>query len=111
MRVAVFFFNDTATTEIYTLSLHDALPILTGNPQAIIERYGPSYSGDGGYALRLNATGRLHVSTLATFDNRKPAFGSTKITTGGWHHAAGLLDRSQPLVYSAGQMERSQSCN
>src|SRR6266566_7148111 len=28
MRLALtFFFNDTATTEIYTLSLHDALPI------------------------------------------------------------------------------------
>src|SRR2546427_9530998 len=26
--VCFFFFNDTATTEIYTLSLHDALPIL-----------------------------------------------------------------------------------
>src|SRR5712664_2554795 len=26
-QVLVFFFNDTATTEIYTLSLHDALPI------------------------------------------------------------------------------------
>src|SRR5258707_10646711 len=26
---AFFFFNDTATTEIYTLSLHDALPIYT----------------------------------------------------------------------------------
>src|SRR3712207_7880737 len=26
----IFFFNDTATTEIYTLSLHDALPILRG---------------------------------------------------------------------------------
>src|ERR1044072_8899074 len=26
-RMASFFFNDTATTEIYTLSLHDALPI------------------------------------------------------------------------------------
>src|SRR3712207_9163516 len=25
----LFFFNDTATTEIYTLSLHDALPIWT----------------------------------------------------------------------------------
>src|SRR3712207_7073952 len=25
--VIIFFFNDTATTEIYTLSLHDALPI------------------------------------------------------------------------------------
>src|SRR5687768_18599274 len=27
-----FFFNDTATTEIYTLSLHDALPISAGVP-------------------------------------------------------------------------------
>src|SRR5260370_23971491 len=27
MPCFVFFFNDTATTEIYTLSLHDALPI------------------------------------------------------------------------------------
>src|SRR3712207_9111510 len=26
-HIFVFFFNDTATTEIYTLSLHDALPI------------------------------------------------------------------------------------
>src|SRR3989442_8817468 len=26
-----FFFNDTATTEIYTLSLHDALPIYAAN--------------------------------------------------------------------------------
>src|SRR5256885_12842457 len=26
-RPIIFFFNDTATTEIYTLSLHDALPI------------------------------------------------------------------------------------
>src|SRR3712207_7293926 len=28
----VFFFNDTATTEIYTLSLHDALPISADLP-------------------------------------------------------------------------------
>src|SRR2546430_17639236 len=26
-EILLFFFNDTATTEIYTLSLHDALPI------------------------------------------------------------------------------------
>src|SRR5438477_4998705 len=32
-----FFFNDTATTEIYTLSLHDALPILIRvRPQSLI---------------------------------------------------------------------------
>ena len=30
MSTSLFFFNDTATTEIYTLSLHDALPILPG---------------------------------------------------------------------------------
>src|ERR1019366_3924775 len=35
-----FFFNDTATTEIYTLSLHDALPIC-----APIHRASSSYSG------------------------------------------------------------------
>src|SRR2546429_6943496 len=29
-----FFFNDTATTEIYTLSLHDALPICGTRPPA-----------------------------------------------------------------------------
>src|SRR5471032_3620783 len=29
-----FFFNDTATTEIYTLSLHDALPISAGDRAA-----------------------------------------------------------------------------
>src|SRR5580700_8067812 len=28
IQMNVFFFNDTATTEIYTLSLHDALPML-----------------------------------------------------------------------------------
>src|SRR2546429_6390047 len=33
----IFFFNDTATTEIYTLSLHDALPICT-MPAEIFER-------------------------------------------------------------------------
>src|SRR2546429_6793575 len=37
-QVIIFFFNDTATTEIYTLSLHDALPI---------------YQHDGGSAQRL----------------------------------------------------------
>src|SRR6266566_6621140 len=37
-----FFFNDTATTEIYTLSLHDALPIL--RPPEIQVRLG---AGEG----------------------------------------------------------------
>ena len=46
----VFFFNDTATTEIYTLSLHDALPIfgsilLVSRAEVMINRdsWGHSY--------------------------------------------------------------------
>src|SRR2546430_5061579 len=33
-----FFFNDTATTEIYTLSLHDALPIYQGALGLVVNR-------------------------------------------------------------------------
>src|SRR2546422_3711155 len=32
-----FFFNDTATTEIYTLSLHDALPISLSQVEAVCD--------------------------------------------------------------------------
>src|SRR2546426_11736519 len=42
----LFFFNDTATTEIYTLSLHDALPIL---PQNAIRLVAPDVGGGFGY--------------------------------------------------------------
>src|SRR5882762_11758352 len=43
----VFFFNDTATTEIYTLSLHDALPILLNLP-AWIEVHSVAFCKDAG---------------------------------------------------------------
>src|SRR2546427_1892167 len=36
----IFFFNDTATTEIYTLSLHDALPISAHRPAVLLRRLG-----------------------------------------------------------------------
>ena len=39
VRVVTFFFNDTATTEIYTLSLHDALPIWTKAETKIYRHY------------------------------------------------------------------------
>src|SRR3712207_8985713 len=41
----VFFFNDTATTEIYTLSLHDALPISRGPAR-------PRHAAEAGEAQR-----------------------------------------------------------
>src|SRR5256885_9760814 len=54
-----FFFNDTATTEIYTLSLHDALPI---------------YSfGDGGsapFTLEVTAIGECSPLTICSASRR-----------------------------------------
>src|SRR3712207_7935865 len=60
----LFFFNDTATTEIYTLSLHDALPILPLPPEGVLQAQveehralavaGPDADrhGDAGYDLQ-----------------------------------------------------------
>src|SRR6266513_6149061 len=41
----IFFFNDTATTEIYTLSLHDALPIFDHGADVILMSFSnPGFS-------------------------------------------------------------------
>src|SRR5260370_30800082 len=60
MYFSFFFFNDTATTEIYTLSLHDALPILGIHSSLCDVLYGhacreqtyspPKWSGKGVWA-------------------------------------------------------------
>src|SRR5258708_22268635 len=52
MIASFFFFNDTATTEIYTLSLHDALPISA-------EQHDGQESSFGG---TLDAAGRRHYA-------------------------------------------------
>src|SRR6266403_1419595 len=49
--ICFFFFNDTATTEIYTLSLHDALPI------SFTAGSGTRYKPNGAYATGLNREG------------------------------------------------------
>src|SRR2546427_4495726 len=52
-----FFFNDTATTEIYTLSLHDALPIYVDLVASDFD-----LGGEGG--LRQVGQGRQHLAGL-----------------------------------------------
>src|SRR6478736_10438344 len=42
-----FFFNDTATTEIYTLSLHDALPISDGTDRTNVAQITSSAAIEG----------------------------------------------------------------
>src|SRR2546422_11001807 len=56
--MSFFFFNDTATTEIYTLSLHDALPIWT------IAR--TETNNEGQYSIRAEAGQVLQFSYIGT---------------------------------------------
>src|SRR3989442_9619730 len=63
----VFFFNDTATTEIYTLSLHDALPIYPAGDRARRSRHRPQPRRRPGHAALPAATGARseeHTSEL-----------------------------------------------
>src|SRR6201992_899827 len=53
----LFFFNDTATTEIYTLSLHDALPILDSDFCDPLEFRGDSALGVPGLVEAVRAGG------------------------------------------------------
>src|SRR5258708_27395497 len=50
----LFFFNDTATTEIYTLSLHDALPISYGHRDSDVDSnaFGDAQRNGNGHANR-----------------------------------------------------------
>src|SRR2546427_9425411 len=66
----VFFFNDTATTEIYTLSLHDALPISRrprrGGRQGGAEGVGPPCVAR---ARRVASRSEEHTSELQSQSN------------------------------------------
>src|SRR5437016_11960794 len=64
-----FFFNDTATTEIYTLSLHDALPILLHSPTGVaLVDPGPS-STLPTLRTTLKARSEEHTSELQSLTN------------------------------------------
>src|SRR2546430_13112006 len=61
-----FFFNDTATTEIYTLSLHDALPIYYHGPQCGCGKRGCIETMAAGPAI---ARSEEHTSELQSQSN------------------------------------------
>src|SRR5437588_3306139 len=55
VHVSFFFFNDTATTEIYTLSLHDALPICAEDfGDDFAHRGDNGHINSGGYAAGIS---------------------------------------------------------
>src|SRR5258705_12325951 len=62
-----FFFNDTATTEIYTLSLHDALPILGNTTVTARDRVAEIALNRGG-TVKVCATSGLHLTAGKSAD-------------------------------------------
>src|SRR4030066_2496557 len=85
VKLLLFFFNDTATTEIYTLSLHDALPIsgevapahapfdrsaVEGLHDAVEHHRSEEHTSE--LQSHLNLVCRLVLETKKTTDNKTP---------------------------------------
>src|SRR5437016_12647234 len=73
LRFFFFFFNDTATTEIYTLSLHDALPIYPAAGRIRPQRPDPenlaSHIFGDGALLVFDLRSEEHTSELQSLTN------------------------------------------
>src|SRR5690348_17652382 len=76
----IFFFNDTATTEIYTLSLHDALPICSR----------PATPGSGRIASRCTCSTAARTSTRPTPHAASASSRSTPSPTRSEEHTSEL---------------------
>src|SRR3989441_9932305 len=86
--VSPFFFNDTATTEIYTLSLHDALPVsgLISGPGGTPQSMGisASRSPDGtNWVLLVSSTPTGKVYTTTTLSMFR-GDGTANLTATAW---------------------------
>src|SRR2546430_15531653 len=89
-----FFFNDTATTEIYTLSLHDALPISLPAGYFL-----PAADSDGAALLRLHG---IQVQRLA-----REWTDTVEVLTGPELNRATREVHGHPLVEGTGGGARS----
>src|SRR3712207_9562269 len=90
LQYVFFFFNDTATTEIYTLSLHDALPI---SQRALLDLAG-SLGGDAQHLPGLAEGVQLAVRVVA-----EPQLDHPALLLGEF--GDGLLDRKSTRLNSS----------
>src|SRR3989440_1817210 len=88
-----FFFNDTATTEIYTLSLHDALPILRASTRRVTparcagRRRGPATRPRA-------ATGRARAVRPTPSSRQAPCAARPRASARSEEHTSELQSRS-----------------
>src|SRR2546429_6623439 len=102
-----FFFNDTATTEIYTLSLHDALPICApagaGNRHAMTEQamhgtVAPASTQARSEEHTSELQSRLHLVCRLLLEKKKDTNSDNRTLPTGHaiHHPAHIL-RNDPI--------------
>src|SRR3712207_6950984 len=100
-----FFFNDTATTEIYTLSLHDALPILRlavsrSRPPALVtdlaERLG----------AELVAMGSAGVKTMSVVRGQRSEEHTSELQSRQYLVCRLLLEKKQTLKLDLENVDR-----
>src|SRR3712207_9246066 len=101
MRRRLFFFNDPATTEIYTLSLHDALPIYRlGHepPSPIRPGENEPHLGAGVLGLPVHETTRAHEAVIALVHDPPVRLAAVLVLLGhALQKGSGVLNGMVPL--------------
>jgi subtilisin family serine protease len=80
--------------------------------QSIVARYSstaPFGSADGGYELRLTSNGFLRFTNFRNSAEFDRVTGSTAVSSGVWHHVAGVFDGTQMRIYLDGALYASKS--
>src|SRR5437762_11241358 len=101
----IFFFNDPATTEIYTLSLHDALPIPAPPPKSFLHRCCGRHCCQGRprrdrKSTRLNSSHRCISYAVFCLKKKKPTQPLDGDGAGLFMHLSQSVVTSSPDVYT-----------
>src|SRR5216683_8430484 len=101
-----FFFNDTATTEIYTLSLHDALPIPTGQRDdlVVIQSANPCDAG-GVFTTNKIKSASVVIDELHLQHNRVQALVVISGNANACTRAQGFKDALQMAKLTADRLD------
>src|SRR5215208_4484443 len=106
--VGCFFFNDTATTEIYTLSLHDALPISRPWTSCLMRSYlnWRCQAGCRSEEHTSELQSRGHLVCRLLLEKKKESERSTESRRRGRYSQVSQSRTSRPRVSSAALPER-----
>jgi hypothetical protein len=81
---------------------------IDGNYHDIVSRINRNQAGSGGgYALTVNNVGKLRLDLFQTHNTYTTVIGASVMSTGVWHHVAGVFNGSQMRVYLDGVLDGS----